>query len=88
QACSVLNIKQIFTCYDNPKGNADTERVIRTMKEDLIWLKVEQWKSPFDVEEDLKAWISRYNNDFPHSSLGYKTPVQYEKEQLLLATKI
>lgn len=87
QTCSILKINQIFTCYDNPKGNADTERVIRTMKEDLIWLKLEQWKIPFEVEDDLRAWIERYNTDFPHSSLGYKTPVQYEKEQLLLTTK-
>ncbi len=42
--CSALEIKQIFTCYNNPKGNADTERVIRTVKEDLIWIK--EWKSP------------------------------------------
>jgi len=86
QACSLLEIKQIFTCYDNPKGNADTERVIRTIKEDLIWLK--EWKFPFEFEEDLRTWISRYNEDFPHSSLGYKTPVQFEKEQLLVTTKI
>lgn len=85
QACSVLEIKQIFTCYDNPKGNADTERVIRTMKEDLIWLK--EWQMPFELEEDLKNWITNYNSDYPHSSLGYKTPVQFEKEQLLLTTK-
>ncbi|MCM8819518.1 MAG: integrase core domain-containing protein, partial [Candidatus Omnitrophica bacterium] len=57
-------------------------------KEDLIWLKQEQWDTPFDVEEDLKVWIERYNTDYPHSSLGYKTPVQYEKEQFLLTTKI
>ncbi len=25
-----------FTSYDNPKGNADTERVIRTIKEEVI----------------------------------------------------
>ncbi len=85
QVCSTLKIKQIFTCYNNPKGNADTERVIRTIKEDLIWLK--EWKSPFELEEELKVWINRYNNDYPHSSLGYKTPVQFEKEQLLLTTK-
>lgn len=85
QACSLLEIKQIFASYDNPKGNADTERVIRTMKEDLIWLK--EWQTPFEFEEDLKAWINRYNNDYPHSTLGQKTPVQFEKEQLLLATK-
>lgn len=37
--CRVLGMKQIFTSYNNPKGNADTERVIRTLKEDLIWLR-------------------------------------------------
>ena len=38
-ACSVLEVKQIFTSFNNPKGNADTERVFRTMQEDLIWLR-------------------------------------------------
>ena len=36
KACSDLGIKQIFTSWSNPKGNADTERVIRTLKEDLV----------------------------------------------------
>lgn len=83
--CSVLEIKQIFTCYNNPKGNADTERVIRTIKEDLIWIN--EWKSPPHLEERLQEWIIKYNTDFPHSSLKYKTPVQFEKEQLLCTTK-
>lgn len=86
QGCSLLKIKQIFASYDNPKGNADTERVIRTTKEDLIWLN--EWQTPFEFEDGLRNWINRYNNDYPHSSLGYQTPVQFEKEQLLLATKI
>lgn len=30
-----LEIEQIFASYDNPKGNADTERMIRTIKEEL-----------------------------------------------------
>ena len=33
-----LGIEQIFTSYDNPKGNADTERMIRTIKEEVIWV--------------------------------------------------
>ena len=37
QACSNLGIKQIFTSFCNPKGNADTERMIWTMKEELVW---------------------------------------------------
>ena len=32
KTCSDLKIKQIFTTWNNPKGNADTERVIRTIK--------------------------------------------------------
>lgn len=35
---ATLKIEQIFTSYDNPKGNADTERVMRTIKEEVIWI--------------------------------------------------
>jgi len=38
--------RDIFIVYDYPKGNADTERVIRTIKEDLVrpreWHSVQQ----------------------------------------------
>ena len=37
KTCSKLGIKQIFSTWNNPKGNADTERVMRTLKEDLVW---------------------------------------------------
>lgn len=86
RACSVMEIKQIFASYSNPKGNADTERVIRTIKEDFIW--VSDYSSPVEFTEGLKSWVERYNNDYPHSSLKYLTPCQFEKEQLLLTTKI
>ena len=36
KACSDPGIQQIFTSYNNLKGNADTEKMIRTMKEDLL----------------------------------------------------
>ena len=35
---ALLGIRQIFTAYDNLKGNAEIERVMRTIKEELIWL--------------------------------------------------
>jgi transposase InsO family protein len=85
EACSVLEIKQIFTSYNNPKGNADTERVIRTIKEDFVWIR--EFSSPFEFTEGFKKWVKNYNNDYPHSSLNYSTPSEYEKEQLLLTTK-
>jgi putative transposase len=35
---ATLSIKQIFSSYVNPKENADTERVARTIKEEVVWL--------------------------------------------------
>ena len=87
KTCSDLGIKQIFTSWSNPKGNADTERVIRTLKEDLVWCY--DWDHPFDYQRALEKWVDNYNHDFPHQSLCYRTPCQYyqdyvkNKEQVL-----
>ncbi len=35
-SCSLLGIKQIFTTWSNPKVNSDIERVMRTIKEDIV----------------------------------------------------
>lgn len=78
RTCKELNIKQIFASYNNPKGNADTERVLRTLKEDLLWIK--EFTSAEELREDLERWIDNYNRLYPHFSLGLKTPLQYEEE--------
>ncbi len=70
-----LGIRQIFTSWCNPKGNADTERVIRTIKEDLVWPY--DWDNFYQLSDTLDAWVYDYNNDFPHQSLGYLTPSQF-----------
>lgn len=49
--CSILGIKQIFTTWSNPKGNSDTKRVMRTIKEGIVWCY--DWKSPFELEVTL-----------------------------------
>ena len=71
-----LHIQQIFTSYDNPKGNADTERVIRTIKEDLVWPR--EWLTVEQLRVALDGWITHYNTDYPHSAIGYQTPAQFE----------
>jgi putative transposase len=45
RACGISGIQQAFTSYHNPKGNADTERVMRTLKEECLWLQ--EWSCPF-----------------------------------------
>ena len=72
-----MGIEQIFASYSNPKGNADTERVIRTLKEDLVWPREFDSVQAFEVA--LKQWVKDYNEDFPHSALNYETPCDYER---------
>lgn len=76
RTCGALGIEQIFTSYNNPKGNAETERVMRTLKEDLIWIR--EFQSPWELDLALREWVHRYNTDYPHSSLSYQTPQEVE----------
>ena len=78
KTCSNLGIQQIFTSYNNPKGNADTERMIRTMKEELFWLK--EWENERELSLELDKWVQCYNRSYLHSAYGYRTPVQAEEE--------
>ncbi len=73
--CSLLGIKQIFTTWSNPKGNFHTERVLRTLKKDLVWTY--DWDNPFAFSEALKNWIGAGNSDYPQQSLNNRTPKQY-----------
>ncbi len=79
QSASILGLKQIFTTWSNLKGNCDTERVMRTIKEDLVWCY--DWDNPFEFEIARNRWIERYNTDFPHQSLKNMTPTQFFKKQ-------
>jgi putative transposase len=78
EACSALGIHQAFTSYNNPKGNADTERLMRTLKEECLLLK--EWSCPFALISALGAWVTTYNEHYLHSALGYKSPRQFERD--------
>lgn len=77
KGCHHLGIEQIFTSYNNPKGNAETERMMRTLKEELIWLR--EWSSNNEVEKAVKEWIKDYNQSYLHSAHGYRPPIWAEK---------
>ena len=74
---SILGVKQIFTTWSNPKGNSDTERVMRTIKEDIVWCY--DWDHPFNFQMALTKWINDYNTDFPHQALNNMTPSQFHE---------
>jgi transposase InsO family protein len=74
---ATLDIEQIFTSFNNPKGNAETERFMRTLKEELLWL--EEFTSLDEAHQKVAAWLSFYNTSYLHSALGYKSPQEYER---------
>ena len=77
QACGTLGIQQAFTSDNHPKGNADTERVMRTLKEECLWLQ--EWTCPFALMTALERGIAASNAHHVHSALGYKPPRQFER---------
>ena len=61
-----------FAPVGRPTGNSVTERVIRTMKEECIWLR--DWNSIAELQAALDAWRIEYNERRPHQSLKWSTP--------------
>jgi transposase InsO family protein len=74
------HIGHTYAPVGRPTGNAVAERVIRTLKEELIWLR--DWESADEVRVALDAWVKRYNNERPHQALDYATPAEYRAEKL------
>ena len=74
-----LGIHQIFCSYDNPRGNAETERVIRTIKEECLWLN--EFSSFEEARAAIGAWIGEdYNRLYVHSALGYRSPEEFRRQ--------
>jgi len=82
---SLMGIEQIFCSYNNPKGNAETERVIRTIKEELLWLN--EFTSFEESRDGIENWIREdYNRLYVHSALGYQSPEEFQQQwECLLA---
>jgi len=74
-----LGINQIFCSYDNPPANAETERVIRTIKEEL--LRLNEFGSFEEAEARIGASIGKdYNRFYVHSALGYLSPEEFAQQ--------
>lgn len=74
------HLEHTFAPVGRPTGNAVIERLIRTMKEEVIWLR--DWNSAAEMREALHAWMARYNTERPHQALGWLTPAEYRAQRL------
>jgi putative transposase len=73
-------LEHTYAPVGRPTGNAVVERVIRTLKEEVVWLR--DWNDIDELRAAIVAWVKRYNEQRPHQSLGWKTPAEYRAEHL------
>jgi putative transposase len=62
----------------NPYDNAMMESLMKTLKVEGVYPL--EFETAEDVAEQLPAFIEKYNAKRLHSSLGYLSPEQYEKQ--------
>ncbi|MCC7070583.1 MAG: transposase [Deltaproteobacteria bacterium] len=78
--CDEWNVERIFSAVGQPTGNAVAERVIRTMKEECIWLR--DWSSAAELQQALNLWKASYNDERPHQALAWQTPSERRTARL------
>ena len=66
--------KQEYITPYTPEQNGMIERFFRTLKEECIWLH--NFEGLKDAQNTIEKFIEKYNNERPHWSLGFKTPLE------------
>jgi transposase InsO family protein len=75
-----LGIKSSPSYVREPEGNGCSERFIRTLKEQLLWLR--RFATVAELEEALQEFRERYNHQWLVQRHGYRTPAAVRAELL------
>lgn len=78
--CEQWHVEHTFAPVGRPTGNAVVERFIRTLKEEVIWLR--DWESLDEVRDAVATWLRHYNTARPHQSLEWMTPAEWRATKL------
>lgn len=78
--CEEHNIRLQFIQKGKPSQNAYIERFNRTFRTEVLNRYV--FESLDQARLFTQAWMWMYNNERPHKSLGYKTPVGFSHHRL------
>ena len=84
--CDRWGIDHRFSGVGRPTGNAIAERVILTLKTELIW--THDWVSVSELREAVRAWMIKYNTERPHEALRWQTPAQRREANINPPQKI
>ena len=74
-----LNLEPCTTAVSSPHSNGMAERFVKTMKEDYIAFMPKP-----DVRtalQNLAVAFTHYNENHPHSALGYHSPREYRRQR-------
>ncbi len=77
-----LNLKPCTTAISRPQSNGMAERFVKTMKEDYIACMPKA--NIRTALHNLAVAIEHYNENHPHSALGYRSPREYRRQRVML----
>ncbi|WP_167737207.1 integrase core domain-containing protein, partial [Escherichia coli] len=66
----------------SPQSNGMAERLVKTMKEDYIAFMPKP--NIRTALHNLAVAIEHYNENHPHSALGYRSPREYRRQRVTL----
>ncbi len=69
---------QSLSAPGQPHDNAVAESFFASMKKEALYRKDCKYKT--ELLSTVKEYVRFYNNERPHTALGYKTPVQFEDQ--------
>lgn len=75
-----LGLVPITTPVASPESNGMAEAFVNTLRRDYV--EGADIASAGRVLELVPRWIAEYNEDAPHSSLGYRSPVEYRRRMV------
>lgn len=65
-----------------PEGNGCAERFIRTLKEQLLWVRT--FRNVEELRQALHAWLKTYNEQWLIERHGHRSPASVRREWLAL----
>ena len=74
-----LNLAPITTPAMSPQSNGMSEAFVNTIKRDYV--AGSDRSTAAAVMQQIPLWMADYNAVAPHSALGFRSPLQYRKEQ-------
>ena len=77
EACKEIDIQQVFSRARTPKDNPALERFNWTVQDEWLSMSFYGLDDIPLANKDLTNWLVEYNNERPHQSLDYLTPIEY-----------